>query len=63
MRGEGVIIENRHSKAISMDTWAQLLEFFRTVDLELSNYGAEGAWPYLIDEFVEYLYDKSIVEK
>ncbi|KAF8048232.1 hypothetical protein N665_2598s0004 [Sinapis alba] len=56
-------LQDRHNKAISKDTWAQLLEFARTVDPVLSNYDAEGAWPYLIDEFVEYLYDKSVVEK
>ncbi|KAL0900279.1 hypothetical protein Bca101_084240 [Brassica carinata] len=60
-------LQDRHNKAISKDTWAQLLEFARfmmqTVDPALSNYDAEGAWPYLIDEFVEYLYDKSVVEK
>ncbi|KAL0817159.1 hypothetical protein Bca101_073603 [Brassica carinata] len=56
-------LQDHHNKAISKDTWAQLLEFARTVDPALSNYDAEGAWPYLIDEFVEYLYDKSVVEK
>ncbi|CAH8260246.1 unnamed protein product [Arabidopsis lyrata] len=56
-------LQDRHNKAISKDTWAQLLEFARTVDPVLSNYDAEGAWPYLIDEFVEYLYDKNVVEK
>ncbi|KAG2315594.1 hypothetical protein Bca52824_018716 [Brassica carinata] len=56
-------LQDRHNKAISKDTWEQLLEFARTVDPALSNYDAEGAWPYLIDEFVEYLYDKSVVEK
>ncbi|CAN6991759.1 unnamed protein product [Brassica rapa subsp. trilocularis] len=56
-------LQDRHNKAISKDTWAQLLEFARTVNPMLSNYDAEGAWPYLIDEFVEYLYDKSVVEK
>ncbi|WZZ29415.1 hypothetical protein YC2023_012816 [Brassica napus] len=54
---------DRHNKTISKDTWAQLLEFARTVNPLLSNYDAEGAWPYLIDEFVEYLYDKSVVDK
>ncbi|KAJ8568402.1 hypothetical protein K7X08_027935 [Anisodus acutangulus] len=48
-------IQERHSKAISRDLWLQLLEFARTVDSTLSNYDAEGAWPWLLDEFVEYL--------
>ncbi|KAF3533706.1 hypothetical protein DY000_02043305 [Brassica cretica] len=56
-------LQDRHNKTISKDTWAQLLEFARTVNPVLSNYDAEGAWPYLIDEFVEYLYDKSVVDK
>ncbi|KAJ0100575.1 hypothetical protein Patl1_20783 [Pistacia atlantica] len=53
-------LQAKHNKAISRDTWAQLLEFARTVDPELSNYDAEGAWPYLIDEFVEYLNENGI---
>ncbi|KAJ8532675.1 hypothetical protein K7X08_012598 [Anisodus acutangulus] len=48
-------LQARHNKAISRDTWSQLLEFAKNVDPALSNYDAEGAWPYLIDEFVEYL--------
>uniref|UniRef100_A0A803N5K2 Defective in cullin neddylation protein n=1 Tax=Chenopodium quinoa TaxID=63459 RepID=A0A803N5K2_CHEQI len=53
----------RHNKAISRDTWAQLLEFVRIVDPQLSNYDAEGAWPYLIDEFVEYLYENGVIQR
>ncbi|KAK9266600.1 hypothetical protein L1049_027338 [Liquidambar formosana] len=56
-------LQARHNKAISRDTWSQLLEFARTVDPMLSNYDAEGAWPYLIDEFVEYLNENSIIQK
>ncbi|CAO2814542.1 unnamed protein product [Amaranthus hypochondriacus] len=56
-------LQDRHNKAISRDTWAQLLEFVRTVDPQLSNYDAEGAWPYLIDEFVEYLYENGILRR
>lgn len=55
-------LQARHNKAISRDTWSQLLEFARNVDPALSNYDAEGAWPYLIDEFVEYLTENSIIE-
>ncbi|KAK9026091.1 hypothetical protein V6N11_038939 [Hibiscus sabdariffa] len=54
-------LQARHNKAISRDTWSQLLEFARTVDTSLSNYDAEGAWPYLIDEFVEYLNENGII--
>ncbi|XP_021864451.1 uncharacterized protein [Spinacia oleracea] len=56
-------LQARHNKAISRDTWAQLLEFVRTVDPQLSNYDAEGAWPYLIDEFVEYLYENGVIQR
>ncbi|GMI84018.1 hypothetical protein like AT3G12760 [Hibiscus trionum] len=55
-------LQARHNKAISRDTWSQLLEFARTVDPALSNYDAEGAWPYLIDEFVEYLNENAIIQ-
>lgn len=54
-------LQARHNKAISKDTWVQLLEFTRTVDPTLSNYDPEGAWPYLIDEFVEYINENGIV--
>ncbi|XP_068325464.1 uncharacterized protein [Pyrus communis] len=53
----------RHNKAISRDTWSQLLEFATAVDPSLSNYDAEGAWPYLIDEFVEYLKENGAIQK
>lgn len=33
------------------------------VDPALSNYDPEGAWPYLIDEFVDYLTEHGIIEK
>ena len=36
-------LQARHNKAISRDTWSQLLEFARNVDPALSNYDAEGA--------------------
>ncbi|KAG6504149.1 hypothetical protein ZIOFF_036480 [Zingiber officinale] len=56
-------LQLKHNKAISRDTWSQLLEFAKTIDLQLSNYDEEGAWPYLIDEFVEYLTENGIVQR
>jgi len=41
-------------KVISADVWAQLWEFARDVKEDLSNFDDEGAWPVLVDEFVEY---------
>lgn len=55
-------LQVRHNKAISRDTWFQLLEFIKTIDPQLSNYDAEGAWPYLIDEFAEYLIENGTIE-
>ena len=52
-------LTKNHNKAISKDTWTQLLEFVRQVKSDFSNYDMDGAWPYLIDEFVEYVQEKN----
>ncbi|XP_013644513.2 defective in cullin neddylation protein AAR3-like [Brassica napus] len=44
----------RHN--ISEDTWQQVLAFSRCVHENLEGYDSEGAWPVLIDEFVEHMY-------
>ena len=44
----------KHGKAITRDTWSQALEFSRSIGPELEGYDPAGAWPYLIDEFVEH---------
>lgn len=47
---------HHHNRAISRDTWAQLLDFARAVREDLSNFEDSGtAWPYLLDDFVEYM--------
>ncbi|CAH1766903.1 360_t:CDS:2 [Entrophospora sp. SA101] len=35
-----------------------MLEFVRQINEDLNNYDTEGAWPVLIDEFVEYAREK-----
>ncbi|KAI8978014.1 Cullin binding-domain-containing protein [Pilobolus umbonatus] len=48
-------LEDKHRKAISRDTWLLFLEFTRQNELDIQSYDSEGAWPILIDEFVDYM--------
>lgn len=49
-------IEKNQRHNISEDTWRQVLAFSRCVHENLEGYDPEGAWPVLIDEFVEHMY-------
>lgn len=39
---------------ISRDSYSMLLEFAITINNDLENYDDDGAWPVLLDEFVDF---------
>lgn len=49
-----VIFKGKKNRTLYWYVWCRT----QTVDSTLSNYDAEGAWPCLLDEFVEYLIEK-----
>mmetsp|Transcript_28245 Transcript_28245/g.72017 ORF Transcript_28245/g.72017 Transcript_28245/m.72017 type:complete len:354 (-) Transcript_28245:307-1368(-) len=42
-------------RVINEDQWRQVLDFSRTVHEDLSNFDANGAWAWILDDFVEHL--------
>ncbi|XP_063242562.1 DCN1-like protein 5 isoform X2 [Bacillus rossius redtenbacheri] len=42
-------------KVINKDQWCNILEFSRSISPDLANYDVDGAWPVMLDEFVEWL--------
>ncbi|KAK4805012.1 hypothetical protein SAY86_004829 [Trapa natans] len=49
-------VERNQRYNISEDTWQQVLAFSQSVHENLEGYDPEGAWPVLIDDFVEHMY-------
>ncbi|KAI8471089.1 MAG: Cullin binding-domain-containing protein [Monoraphidium minutum] len=48
-------VRRQQRGVVTEDTWRQVLDFARAVHEDLSNYDPSGAWPVLLDEFVESL--------
>jgi len=51
------------SKMVSKDIWEQVFEFARDIKADLSNYEDDGAWPVVIDEFVDFVKVKKGLKK
>lgn len=49
-------VEGHQRHNISADTWQQVLAFSRCVNEDLDGYDPKGAWPVLVDDFVEHMY-------
>ncbi|GKU97197.1 hypothetical protein SLEP1_g10370 [Rubroshorea leprosula] len=54
-------VEKNQRHNISEDTWQQVLAFSRCVYENLEGYDPEGAWPVLIDDFVEHMSRVSVL--
>jgi len=47
-------LEQSKYKVLNKDQWCNVLEFSRSISLDLNNYDEDGAWPVLLDEFVDW---------
>jgi len=48
-------IKQSDQRGINKDQWMQILDFSISIKNDLSNYDVDGAWPVLLDEFVDYM--------
>lgn len=55
---EEFLEEPKSPRVINKDQWINIYEFSRTINLDLSNYSIDGAWPTLLDDFVDFLQKK-----
>jgi len=47
-------------KAVTKDVWDMLFTFSTSINDDMSNFDEDGAWPVLLDEFVEWWHEKKV---
>ncbi|GMR32313.1 hypothetical protein PMAYCL1PPCAC_02508 [Pristionchus mayeri] len=52
-----------YGKAVTKDTWNLLFDFATSIKPDLSNYDEEGAWPVVLDNFVNWARSRHNGEK
>mmetsp|Transcript_730 Transcript_730/g.879 ORF Transcript_730/g.879 Transcript_730/m.879 type:complete len:254 (+) Transcript_730:137-898(+) len=48
-------LEKNRTTAVTRDEWSLVLEFVDKVNGDVESYDEDGAWPIVIDDFVEYV--------
>lgn len=48
-------MQQTKARVINKDQWNNIFEFSKTIHTDLSNYSIDGAWPVLLDDFVDFL--------
>ncbi|XP_072040527.1 LOW QUALITY PROTEIN: DCN1-like protein 5 [Amphiura filiformis] len=56
-------LEQSKYRVINKDQWCNILEFSRAIRSDLSNYDEDGAWPVMLDEFVEWLHSRQQLQQ
>ena len=57
------VVDTAKLKVVSQDLWMQLYDFSREVGEDLSKFDADGAWPVIIDDFVEHVKVRSTQQR
>ena len=53
-----LIVLFTRSGGVSADEWSMILQFCNEVEPNCSNYQDDGAWPLLLDDYVEWYREK-----